>query len=123
MPRLRRGPFGAPGRPGAPGPFWGRIKCSFSPPLGLATLAAYLAPDDQATIVDEHVGPLPADDTPDIAVIQVYITNAYRAYRLSDRYRARGVFVPLPRLHRASRPAQAAPPAAAPFLRPGQHTF
>src|ERR1700749_4913344 len=77
----------------ATGPYWRPIKYSLFPPLGLATLAAYLAPDDEAEIVDEHVEPLTTDDEPDLVVIQVYITNAYRAYRLAEHYRARGVVV------------------------------
>src|SRR6266567_33600 len=83
----------------ATSPFWRPIKYSLFPPLGLATLAAYLAAGDEATIVDEHVQTLRTDDAPDIVVIQVYITNAYRAYRIADRYRARGVFVALGGLH------------------------
>jgi hypothetical protein len=39
-------------------PYWRPIKYSLFPPLGLATLAAYLASDDHAVIVDEHVEPL-----------------------------------------------------------------
>ena len=39
----------------ATSPYWRPIKYSLFPPLGLATLAAYLQPDDEATIVDEHV--------------------------------------------------------------------
>ena len=39
-------------------------------------------------IQDEHVEPLDLDDAPDLVVIQVYITSAYRAYRLADHYRA-----------------------------------
>ncbi len=39
----------------ATSPFWRPIKYSLFPPLGLATLAAYLQPDDEAVIVDEHV--------------------------------------------------------------------
>jgi hypothetical protein len=38
-------------------PYWRPIKYSLFPPLGLATLAAYLSPDDSAEIVDEHVIP------------------------------------------------------------------
>ena len=60
-------------------PQWRPIKYSLFPPLGLATLAAYLLPEDQATIADEHVEPLRTDDMPDLVVIQVYITNAFRA--------------------------------------------
>jgi radical SAM superfamily enzyme YgiQ (UPF0313 family) len=103
--------------------YWRPIKYSLFPPLGLATLAAYLAPDDEAAIVDEHVGRLDADDTPDLVVIQVYITNAYRAYRLADHYRARGVFVALGGLHVTSLPDEAAPHADAIFLGPGEQTF
>jgi radical SAM superfamily enzyme YgiQ (UPF0313 family) len=107
----------------ATSPFWRPIKYSLFPPLGLATLAAYLRADDHAIIVDEHVQPLPVDDTPDIAVIQVYITNAYRAYKLADAYRARGVFVALGGLHVTSLPAEAAAHADAIFLGPGEQTF
>src|SRR3954465_3006544 len=77
----------------ATGPYWRPIKYSLFPPLGLATLAAFLDPQDEAVIVDQHVQTLTTDDDPDLVVIQVYITNAYRAYRLADHYRARGTFV------------------------------
>ena len=107
----------------ATSPFWRPIKYSLFPPLGLATLAAYLAPDDHATIVDEHVEPLHTDDAPDIVVIQVYITNAFRAYRIADGYRARGIFVALGGLHVTSLPGEAAAHADAIFLGPGEQTF
>jgi radical SAM superfamily enzyme YgiQ (UPF0313 family) len=107
----------------ASSPYWRPIKYSLFPPLGLATLAAYLRPDDHAVIVDEHVERLSTDDTPDLVVIQVYITNAYRAYRIADAYRARGVFVVLGGLHVTSLPAEAAPHADAIFLGPGEQTF
>jgi radical SAM superfamily enzyme YgiQ (UPF0313 family) len=102
---------------------WRPIRCALFPPLGLATLATYLDPDDEAVIVDEHVEPLPIDDTPDVAVIQVYITNAKRAYALADAYRARGVFVALGGLHVTSRPAEAAAHADAIFMGPGELAF
>jgi radical SAM superfamily enzyme YgiQ (UPF0313 family) len=113
----------------ATSPYWRPIKYSLFPPLGLATLAAYLRPDDEATLVDEHVGR--ADDgpalngsaRPDLAVIQVYITSARRAYALADRYRARGVFVALGGLHVTSLPDEAAAHADAIFLGPGEQTF
>src|SRR5215510_1487966 len=92
----------------ATSPYWRPIKYSLFPPLGLATLAAYLRPDDEATIVDEHVGAVDADDRPDLVAIQVYITNARRAYALADRYRAKGVFVVLGGLHVTSLPGEAA---------------
>src|SRR5579862_2534362 len=107
----------------ATGPYWRPIKYSLFPPLGLATLAAYLAPDDQAVIVDEHVEPLTLDDEPDLVVIQVYITNAYRAYRIADHYRQRGSFACLGGLHVTSLPDEAAAHADAIFLGPGEQTF
>jgi radical SAM superfamily enzyme YgiQ (UPF0313 family) len=107
----------------ATSPYWRPIKYSLFPPLGLATLAAYLRPDDEPVIVDEHVERLKTDDEPDLVVIQVYITNAYRAYRIADLYRSRGVFVALGGLHVTSLPEEAAPHADAIFLGPGEQTF
>ena len=107
----------------ATSPYWRPIKYSLFPPLGLATLAAFLDPADEAVIVDEHVQPLTTDDDADLVVIQVYITNAYRAYRLADHYRARGVFVVLGGLHVTSLPDEAATHADAIFLGPGEQTF
>lgn len=46
----------------ATSPYWRPIEYSLFPPLGLATLAAYLRPEDEAEIVDEHVGPLTTPD-------------------------------------------------------------
>ncbi len=72
--------------------FWHPIKYSLFPPLGLATLTAYLQPDDEARIVDQHVEPLRLNDQPDLVVIQVYITNAYRAYKIADHYRKQAIY-------------------------------
>lgn len=107
----------------AKSPFWRPIKYSLFPPLGLATLASYLAPDDEAELVDDHVETLRIDDAPDLVVIQVYITNAYRAYALADHYRARGCHVALGGLHVTSLPDEAAPHADTIFLGPGDQTF
>jgi radical SAM superfamily enzyme YgiQ (UPF0313 family) len=107
----------------ATGPYWRPIKYSLFPPLGLATLAALLDPDDEAIIVDEHVERLALDDRPDLVIIQVYITNAYRAYRIADHYRARRCFVALGGLHVTSLPEEAARHADAVFLGPGEQTF
>src|SRR5512141_2710923 len=107
----------------ATGPYWRPIKYSRFPPLGLATLAAFLDPEDEPVIVDEHVQPLTLDDCPDLVVIQVYITNAYRAYRIADHYRARGCFVALGGLHVTSLPDEATLHADAVFLGPGEQTF
>ena len=107
----------------AKSPFWRPIKYSLFPPLGLATLAAYLTPDDEPELVDDHVEVLRTDDAPDLIVIQVYITNAYRAYALADHYRAKGCFVALGGLHVTSLPEEAAPHADAIFIGPGEQTF
>ena len=104
-------------------PHWRPIKYSLFPPLGLATLAAYLSPDDRAVIVDEHVEPLRLDDAPELVVIQVYITNAYRAYKIADHYRNQGAFVCLGGLHVTSLPEEAAAHANVIFLGPGEQTF
>src|SRR4051794_26764906 len=107
----------------ATSPHWRPIKYSLFPPLGLATLAAHLDPDDEVTLQDEHVEKLDLDDTPDLVVIQVYITSPYRAYALADHYRRRGAFVALGGLHVTSLPAEAAPHADAIFLGPGDDTW
>src|SRR5262244_1671070 len=107
----------------ATSPYWRPIKYSLFPPLGLATVAAYLRPDDEAVIVDEHVEKLRTDDHPDLVLIQVYITNAYRAYQIAAHYRARGAYVALGGLHVTSLPNEAAPHADTIFLGPGEHTF
>jgi len=107
----------------ASSPYWRPIKYSLFPPLGLATLAAYLSSDDRAVIVDEHVRTLDLGDRPDLVVIQVYITNAYRAYRIADHYRAKGSFVILGGLHVTSLPEEAQPHADTIFLGPGEQTF
>src|SRR3984957_10650096 len=104
-------------------PAWRPIKYSLFPPLGLATLAAYLSPDDDAVIVDEQVGPLRLDDEPELVVIQVYITNAFRAYKIADHYRKQGAFVCLGGLHVTSLPDEAALHADTIFLGPGEQTF
>jgi radical SAM superfamily enzyme YgiQ (UPF0313 family) len=107
----------------ATSPYWRPVKYSLFPPLGLATLAASLRSDDEAVIVDEHVGPLECDDEPDLVAIQVYITNARRAYGLADAYRAKGVFVALGGLHVTALPEEASVHADAIFLGPAEQTF
>lgn len=107
----------------ATGPLFRPIKYSLFPPLGLAGLAAYLDGDDQVTLTDEHVERLALDDTPDLVVIQVYITSAYRSYEIADLYRRRGCFVVLGGLHVTSLPEEAAAHADAVFLGPGEDTW
>ncbi len=91
----------------AHGQYWRSIKYSLFPPLGLATLAGYLGPDDEAEIVDEHVEAVWPDDNPDLVAIETYITSAYRAYKIADAYRARGIFVVLGGLHATACPEEA----------------
>src|SRR4051812_29044783 len=108
----------------ATSPYWRPIKYSLFPPLGLATLAAFLAPDDEAVLIDEHVQKrdlheqAAGEARPDLVLIQAYITNAYRAYRIADQYRANGAFVAMGGLHVTSRPEEAAAHADAIFLGP-----
>ncbi len=104
----------------ATSPFWRPIKYHLFPPLGLATLAGYLDPDDEVDLQDEHVETLRLDDTPDLVVIQVYITSAFRAYALADLYRQRGAYVCLGGLHVTSLPEEAAAHADTIFLGPGE---
>ncbi len=107
----------------AESPFWRPIKYSLFPPLGLATLAAYLDPDDEVDLQDQHVEQLRLDDEPDLVLIQVYITNASRAYAIADQYRAKGAYVCLGGLHVTSLPEEAASHADSIFLGPGEETF
>lgn len=107
----------------AKSPFFRPIKYSLFPPLGLATLAAYLPPDWQIELVDEHVESLAWEDCPDLVVIQVYITNAYRAYQIADHYRARGSYVCLGGLHVTALPQEAARHADSIFIGPGEDTW
>jgi radical SAM superfamily enzyme YgiQ (UPF0313 family) len=107
----------------ATSPFFRPIKYSLFPPLGLATLAAYLSEDDDVSLHDEHVERLRFDDQPDLVVIQVYITSARRSYEIADLYRARGVYVALGGLHVTSLPEEAQQHADTTFLGPGDDTW
>jgi radical SAM superfamily enzyme YgiQ (UPF0313 family) len=107
----------------AKSPFFRPIKYSLFPPLGLATLAAYLDEGDEVEIQDEHVEKLDIDDEPDLVVIQVYITSAYRAYELAGHYRRKGAHVALGGLHVTSLPEEAARHADTIFLGPGEDTW
>ncbi|MGB8192470.1 MAG: radical SAM protein [Chitinophagaceae bacterium] len=107
----------------AKSPYWRPIKYSLFPPLGLATLAAYCSPDDEIELQDEHVEELKTDDEPHLVIIQVYITNAFRAYALADHYRKKGAYVCLGGLHVTSLPDEAMPHADSIFIGPGEPTF
>lgn len=107
----------------AESPFWRPIKYSLFPPLGLATLASFVSPHDNVIIQDQHVEKINLDDCPDIVVIQVYITNAYRAYQMAHHYRTKGVYVVLGGLHVTSLPNEAKLYADSIFIGPGEATF
>ena len=107
----------------AKSPYWRPIKYSLFPPLGLATLAAYCSPDDEIDLQDEHVEELNTNDAPDVVVIQVYITNAFRAYALAGHYRKKGAHVCLGGLHVSSLPEEAAAHADSLFIGPGEDIF
>lgn len=92
----------------AKSPFFRPIKYSLFPPLGLATLAARLPEHWDVQIVDEHVEELHLNDTPDLVVIQAYITSAFRSYQIADHYRKNGAFVVMGGLHVTSLPEEAA---------------
>ncbi len=107
----------------ADAPLFRPVKYSLFPPLGLAALAAFFNPDDNIEIVDQHVEKLKLNDSPDLVVIQVYITSAYKAYRIADYYRNRGAYVVLGSLHVTSMPDEAQKHADTIFLGPGEDTF
>lgn len=107
----------------AKSPYFRPIKYSLFPPLGLATLAGYLNDQDEVTLQDEHVETLDLNDEPDLVVIQVYITSAYRAYEIADHYRKKGAHIALGGLHVTSLPMEAAHHADTVFLGPGEDTF
>ncbi len=107
----------------AESPFWRPIKYSLFPPLGLATLAAYLSPDDEIDLQDQHVEKLNIDDEPDLVIIQVYITNAYRAYEIARHYKKKGAYILLGGLHVTSLPFEAMQYADTIFMGPGEETF
>src|SRR3984893_12386385 len=107
----------------AKSPYWRPIKYSLFPPLGLATLAAYCGYEDEIDLQDEHVESLKTEDQPDLVVIQVYITNAFRSYALADHYRKKGAYVCLGGLHVSSLPEEAMEHADSIFIGPGEDTF
>ncbi len=107
----------------ARGPDWRSIKYSLFPPLGLATLAAYLNEEDEVTLEDEHVEVLDLNDRPDLVVLQVYITSAYRAYEIADHYRSRGAHVAMGGIHVTSLPEEASHHADTIFLGPAEDAW
>ena len=109
----------------ATSPLFRPIKYSLFPPLGLATLAGYLDPDDEVVLLDEHVERVAIAEleAPDLLVVQAYITSARRSYQIADHFRARGSYVAMGGLHVTSLPDEAAAHADTVFLGPGEDTW
>ena len=80
----------SPAKTAADSRYWRSIKYSLFPPLGLATLAGYLDPDDEVDLQDEHVETLRprrrARPRRDPGLHHL----GRRAYRIADHYRAQG---------------------------------
>jgi radical SAM superfamily enzyme YgiQ (UPF0313 family) len=108
---------------GTSSPFFRPIKYSLFPPLGMATLAAYVRDDDDVTLQDEYVEALDLDDRPDLVAIQVAISSANRVYEIADHYRSHGTHVALGGLHVTSLPDEALQHADSVFLGPGEDTW
>jgi radical SAM superfamily enzyme YgiQ (UPF0313 family) len=104
-------------------PYYRPIKYALFPPLGLATLAGYLDPEDEIVLEDEHIQPVRMDDAPELVAIEVYITSARRAYALADHYRSKGAHVCLGGLHVTTLPEEAARHADTIFTGPGEDTW
>jgi len=107
----------------AESPFWRPIKYSLFPPLGLATLAAFFSPNDEIDLRDQHVETLELNDNPELVMIEVYITNAYRSYKIADHYRAKGAYVILGGLHVTALPNEAAAHADTIFIGTAEESF
>ena len=107
----------------ATSPSFRPIKYSLFPPLGIATLAGHLDDCDEIELCDEHVGQISDEGSPDLVGIEVYATNARRAYELAAIFRSRGAHVCLGGLHVTACPEEAAPHADTLFLGPGDDTW
>jgi radical SAM superfamily enzyme YgiQ (UPF0313 family) len=107
----------------AKSPFFRPVKYALFPPLGLATLAAFLGSADEVSLQDEHVLDLDLDGDPELVGIEVYVTSARRAYALADGYRARGAHVVLGGLHVTSCPDEAARHADSIVLGPAEEAW
>ena len=98
-----------------------KIKYSRFPPLSLLTLAGMTPQDKYKMIVrDEHVESSDVDEHVDIVAIQTYISSAYRAYELADKYRERGAKIIMGGLHATSLPHEAAQYADAVCIGPAE---
>ena len=105
----------------ATSPFFRPIKYSLFPPLGLATLAAYLDPDDEIDLQDEHVERLRPRTTRRTWWSSRSTSRRPTAPIASPTTTARrGAHVALGGLHVTSLPEEAAAHADTIFLGPGR---
>jgi radical SAM superfamily enzyme YgiQ (UPF0313 family) len=79
------------------------------PGLGLFTVAALTPPDFEVQVLDESVEDVDFDVPADLVGITVQCPTAPRAYRLAERFRARGIPVVLGGIHASLNPEEAHP--------------
>ncbi|OGX08435.1 MAG: hypothetical protein A2Y06_07955, partial [Omnitrophica WOR_2 bacterium GWA2_37_7] len=81
-----------------------------------------MTPQDKYKMIvrDEHVESSDVDEHVDIVAIQTYISSAYRAYELADKYRERGAKIIMGGLHATSLPHEAAQYADAVCIGPAE---
>ncbi len=77
------------------------------PPLGLMTVAALTPEPHHVTIVDEALGPVDPDLSPDLVGLTATTAQAPRAYELADHFRRRGVPVVMGGMHASALPREA----------------
>ena len=94
--------------PGWPkGSFWDVLFFKF-PPLALSTLAGLTPPEHTITYVDESIGPLDLDMSPDLVAITAMTPLAPRGYEIADHFRRRGIKVVFGGIHASNMPEEAA---------------
>lgn len=76
-------------------------------PLALTTIAGLTPPDVEVEIIDENVKEVDYDDPVDLVGITCNTMLAFKAYRIADKFRERGVSVILGGIHVAMLPEEA----------------
>ncbi len=79
----------------------------FSAQLGPMVLAALTPEEFETEVVNEHIEELDYDTPVDIVAITTLTANVTRAYRIADKYRAKGVTVVLGGIHASLMPEEA----------------
>lgn len=85
-------------------PMDSEFKRRMSPSLSLVTIAALTPQPHIVSIEDENVKPVNFTDKPDLVGITVNVDTAYRAFKIADRFRAKGVKVIFGGIHASSEP-------------------